>query len=366
MAESSDIYRDGRVQKEAASLVSFGYDVTVLGFRSNVGAKRKFPFKLITLPVISRKWRTLRNISILLNVGLLNLRVLFTRADIYHAHNTMFLFSMFFASRIYRGKFIYDCHEVQFEAGRLQAWLEKIFIKKADVIINVSNGRADYQAKQYNVSREKIIVIRNYPDLSDLVIQNKKNQSSKIRLVFSGGFNLNDNKLDKFLEMLVGISDIKFDLIAFGYGCSDEMLKQKIKTLGLENQVQFLPLVPFNELIPTLTSYDLAVDMLTNPENSLSKRYPAINKTYEYFAAGLPIICSDMKAFKEEIEGEKAGISVNPNQIEEGRKKIVKLISDKTGLNTMKQTARTLSKEMYNWKTESNKLQTIYSKLIKS
>jgi len=48
MAESSDIYHDSRVQKEAISLSNNGYKVIVLGFRSKLKVKVKnkfiFPF----------------------------------------------------------------------------------------------------------------------------------------------------------------------------------------------------------------------------------------------------------------------------------------------------------------------------------
>ena len=366
MAESSDIYRDGRVQKEACSLVKAGYGVTVLGFAESGRAKRIFPFKLITLPVAARNRRKLRNVCIFINVGLLNLRILFTRVQVYHAHNTMFLWGMFLASRIYGGRFIFDSHEVQCEAGRLQAWLEKVFIRKADAVINVSEGRADYQALQHSLPREKIIVIHNYPEFQEALWEKRQptDRTQKLRMVFSGGFNLEDNRLDDFLRILTGIPNVELDLIAFGYGDSGERLKNVIQQMGLAETVKFLPLVPFKKLIPTLRSYDLAVDMLINPEQSVSKRYPAINKTYEYFAAGLPIVCSDMEAFIEEVHNQGAGISINPFQIEEARKRIIELVSDRDKIEKMRATARQLSEKRYNWKFEEDRLIATYSKLL--
>jgi glycosyltransferase involved in cell wall biosynthesis len=298
------------------------------------------------------------------NVGLLNIRILFERAQVYHAHNTMFLLGMFLASRLHGGKLVYDAHEVQCEAGRLQAWLEKIFIYKVDAIINVSEGRAGYQAIQYGLPLDRITVIHNYPELTAVQIQTRQ-PSRRIRMVFSGGFHLEDNRLDVFLRMLVGIPDVELDLIAFGYGDSGDCLERLIKELKLQEAVRFLPLVPFNVLIPTLASYDVAVDMLTNPERSVSKRYPAINKTYEYFAAGLPIICSNMEAFVEEVDGQGAGISIDLSQQEQGRRKLSEFIADHDRLATMQANARRLSEQKYNWTEESARLQALYSILTR-
>jgi glycosyltransferase involved in cell wall biosynthesis len=360
MAESSDIYRDGRVQKEACSLVEAGHDVRVFGFRSDVGARRKFPFRLATLPILSRKHGRLRKVSIFISTAILSVRLLFIRADVYHAHNTMFLISLYLASRLYGGKFIYDCHEVQAEAGRIQHALERRFIHRADAIINVSEGRAAHQAAQYHVLASEILVIHNYPELPE-ELGPMLPEGATTRLVFSGGFHLRDNRLDDFLRILKGVPHVELDLIAFGYGDSGRRLDALIEELGLRDRVRFLPLVPYNKLMRTLTSYDLAVNMLTNPEQSISKRYPAINKTYEYLAAGLPIICSNLEAFEEEVVGQGVGISIDPTRMERGRDAVRAFISDRDGREVMRETARRLAVEKYNWATESCKLKRLYS-----
>ncbi len=366
MAESSEIYRDGRVLKEAGCLAANGYEVTIYGFRSDVGAKSAYPFKIVTLPIFSRKKRFLRNLSMALNIFLINLKLLFTRADVYHAHNTMFLVGAYLSSRLRRAKFIYDCHEVQFEAGCIQGLLERVLINKANAIINVSKGRAEYQRQQYRLGNRDILMIHNYPEAfhNDRGGEDAAEQNKCLRIVFSGGYNVTDNRLDNFVRMLVGVEHVCLDLIAFGYGDSSERLLCLVRELDLTGKINFLPLVPFKDLIPTIAKYDIAVDMLTNPENKISKQYPAVNKIYEYLSAGLPVICSNLESIKEEIAGQDLGVSLDPDDIENGRRQIIALRDDKKRLLAMRDNVERVARNKYNWKSECEKLLGLYSELL--
>jgi glycosyltransferase involved in cell wall biosynthesis len=364
MPLEADIFRDGRIYKEAYSLKKNGADVKIVGFRSELFNRVDFPFSTISLPVVSRKRRQLRNISIIFNIILLNIRIMFERADVYHVHNTMFLPGSFMASRFYRGKMVYDCREVMFEASRIMAWLEKKFIFKADLIINVSEGRADYQAAQYEIPREKILVIHNYTLLPDQIVKEKV-YSATTRMIFCGGYHLKDNRVDDFIEIIQGIPDIELDLIAFEYGHSGGRVQKLIKNLGLDGRVRFLPPVPFEQVMTAISEYDLAVDMLTNPENSLSKRYPAICKTSTYLAAGLPVVCSNMKAFEEEIEEQGLGISIDPNDKPAAREKINRLLKNKDRIGIMREKALRVSREKLNWDVDAKFLWNAYQDLMK-
>ncbi len=363
MALEWDVYRDGRMFKEASTLSACGAEIKLVGFRSELSPPPMFPFRAITLPIFPRRWRRLRQATIVLNLILLNCWLIFQRSDIYHVHNTLFLPGAFLASRLYRRKIVFDCREVMEEAHLVMAWLEKIFIRRVDLVINVSEGRADYQAARYGIPRSRILVIHNYAELPK-IDRRPEDLPDLPRLLFCGGYNLSDNRLDDFLEILQEIPDVQFHIIGFEYGNSGQKLEKMVRALKMEDRVRFFPPVPYNRIWDVMSQYDIGVNMLTNYENSITKRFPAICKNYAYMAAGLPIICSDMEAFREEVEALGVGITIDLRNKQAAREKILALLKDRPRILEMRSRALHLARTRFNWEVESKKLVEAYLTLL--
>ena len=364
MADTSDIYHDGRILKEAKSLERNGYKIKIFGFHNISSSKAIYNFKIKTLLIVSRKYRILRNINIILNILLINFKILFNRAKFYHSHNTMFLPGMYIASKIYNGKFIYDSHEVQWEASSTARRLENWFIHKADKIINVSEGRANEQAKRFNLNKEDITIISNYPEIPESLNNiSKTKNNGKLRFIYSGGFNLGTNKLDNFLDAIKSFDNCEFILMAFGYGVSHQKIIDQIHKNKQEKQVRFIPLVKPNEVINAIEEYDIAVNMIYNWNDSISLKYHGINKMYEYLMAGLPILCSDLASFVSDFENHGVGKAVNPVDQESIKEGIEYFIKHKEHIFEMKQKARDLALKEFNWNTQDQKLIDLYNNL---
>jgi glycosyltransferase involved in cell wall biosynthesis len=284
------------------------------------------------------------------------------RASNYHAHNTFFLPGMYFSKMIYGGVLIYDSHEVQWESSKLASLKEKYFINKVDKIINVSHGRAKAQAERYNIPINNICVISNYPMLSKNIVQKQKIGNDKYtRFVFSGGLSLTDNKIDNFIRAIKDYPEISFDLLAFCYDNSEMILKNLIRDYKLENRVKFLPLVKPNEVLSTITEYDFTVNLMTNPQNLITINYHSINKIYEAISAGLPILCSDLPSFKDEIVDNGIGYSVNPFSVDSIKKGIEAI--KKNDHKVMREKAFELAEKRFNWANEEVKLLNLYKNL---
>lgn len=367
MAERSDIYHDARVLKEAESLFLAGYEVEIVGLR----AKKKsddssFKFKINTYYVLPRKYKILRKLHLLLLIFFINGKLIFRKADIYHAHNTFFLVGMYFAKKIYESKLIYDSHEVQWELNSIAGLLEKLFIKKVDKIINVSTGRAKVQALKYKIDENSISVISNYPVFNSNNLYRKHSfDNSNVRFIFSGGVDLNDNKIDNFITALSDFPNVKFHLLSFSYGNSGKKIKDLILEKRLSDRVGFIPLVAPGEVINTISKYDFSVNMMVNPNNLVSINYHSINKIYEAIAAGLPILCSNLPAFEQEIVKNKIGFSIDPYNIasiREGIKRLINISSDE--YYEMRFKALSLAKERFNWTLEEEKLLKLYNEVL--
>ena len=363
MAESSDIYHDGRVLKQAHALADEGFNVEVLGFK-NVGFKTKdYPFKILAIPVIGKKFRMLRNINIVVNIILINIIIFFRRADVYHSHNTMFLGAMYYVQKLYRAKLVYDCHEVQWELNPLAAFIEQRFIQRIYYIINVSEGRARAQIERFRIKPETMTIISNYPVIGDKKMSQISNDTKIFDFVFSGGFDLSDNRLDNFIRALQPFEDCSLKLLAFGYRDSLFRLESLIKELNMANRVEFLPLVDPDQVVLTIQKFDVAVNLLSNPKGLISYQYHGINKIYEYLVAGLPILCSNMSSFKEEIEDTGVGKCVDPLDLNSIREGIRFFLNQQERLAEMKNSCREVAVSNFNWASERKKLVKLYNKI---
>ncbi|MBC8426623.1 glycosyltransferase family 4 protein [bacterium] len=365
MAEATDIYHDYRVQKEAATLVEAGYEVTVYGFRSTLQAPTDvhFPFKLHTLPIFSRQHRTLRTMSMVVNIAIINLIILLTRAQFYHGHNTMFLFGMHLSSRL-RGKwFIYDAHEVQWEHGRPSRVLEETYIHHADAIINVSPGRIRVCSERFGIPQEHFTLVSNYPIVDSDVQYPPPESIDTLRLIFSGGFDLLSNRLDLLLPAMVEVPGVDLYLMAFGYRDGGQVMRTLTSKHRLEDRVHWLPLVRPDEVMANVAKYDVAVNLLTNPQNHVSIRYCSTNKMYEYLAAGMAVLSSDIESFVEEFGEPGAALTVNAESVDAITGGLRELTENRDKLVDMRKTALRLSRERFNWATQEANLVDMYRSL---
>ena len=79
-------------------------------------------------------------------------------------------------------------------------------------------------------------------------------------------------------------------------------------------------------------------------------------KIFEYMACGKPFIFTDIKPIRDEIEFEKCGILVNPDNITEITLQIEKYLENDELLIQQSKNARALTENKYNWENESLKL----------
>ena len=365
MAERSDLYHDARVQKEAESLRKNGFDVVVIGLRANkLNLDNEFSYRMKTYHVLPRNYGYLRKLHLLFLILYINIKIIFIKSDFYHSHNTFFLPGMYIAKKLFRGKLVYDSHEVQWELNLVASIQERLFINKVDKIINVSKGRAKAQSERFNISLKNIHVISNYPVLVEEIINKPSlNRGNSVRFIFSGGLNLSDNKIDNFIRAIKDYPEVTIDFLAFGYSNSALVIKNIIAELGIENRVKFLPLVKPNEVLETITNYDYTVNMMVNPQNLVSINYHSINKIYEAISAGLPILCSNLPAFIEEIVNNEIGYNVDPESIESIQEGIKRIIHNKSNHLIMRRKAFDLAKAKFNWSLEETKLINLYNSL---
>ena len=81
---------------------------------------------------------------------------------------------------------------------------------------------------------------------------------------------------------------------------------------------------------------------------------------FEYMAAGLPVISSDIKLWKEIIDDAKCGICVNPLEPKQIANAINYIIANPKEAEQMGQNGKKEVLEKYNWGVEEQKLFNLY------
>ena len=179
-------------------------------------------------------------------------------ADIYHAHDFNTLPVGYYLSRRYKGKLVYDSHELNLEAGRMarvkglpKRFLraqERFLIRRCDAVITVNDSIAAILEKQYRVPRP--VVVMNCPERSDggggdSNLRAMANVSLDSRIVlYHGGLTAN-----RGLHHLIEASQW-FEgavLVLMGDGRLKDELLQLAETLGIRHRVRFVDAVPMEE-----------------------------------------------------------------------------------------------------------------------
>lgn len=134
-----------------------------------------------------------------------------------------------------------------------------------------------------------------------------------------------DLVIEAFLQVTERVPDARFVIV--GSGPSEGKLKQKVRMLGLEGNVEFKGFIGDRELVERmLTKWAVGVAPYV-PEPGDPTYYADSAKAKEYIQAGIPIIITKVPEVALEIEQEKAGFAVEYDK-DEVADAIIRLLTD--------------------------------------
>ena len=298
--------------KQAKTLVREGYDVTLIA--QHDGNTVVEGVRVIGLPrprnrlsrIFGLTWRAFR-------------LALCQRADIYHFHDPELLLIGVLLKLFTRAKVIYDVHEDVPQQILTKHWipawlrrplsrgvfnvLEKFLARVMDAIVVATEGIAEKFQKM------NPIVVHNYPALGMLPNSSPvPREGGEKVLVYVGGISKLRGAVEmvRALEYLAYFDNLWLDLIG---KFEPPKFEQELRALPGYERVRFWGWMEPENVYTHLTKADIGLVCLY-PEPRYVIAWPV--KLFEYMAAGLPVVASNFPLWKEIVEGNECGLTVDP------------------------------------------------------
>jgi len=304
---------------------------------------------LNTIPYYGNNWRRILNM-ISYGVRVLNVCRGVEKPDVIicsSVHPFAVVAAWWLAKR-YKARFIFEVRDLWpqtvvemgaikvtgIPARLLYIW-EKFMYKRADKIIVLLPNAKEYIEK-YGIDSQKIIWIPNGVDLelfdkpehidpSSEIAKVFRKQKNRFKVVYAGAHgpvNVLETVIDAACLLAKKSANIHFFLI--GDGSEKKKLIKKAQEKSVDN-ITFLDPVPKSQIPAILQQSDLLMFCLRDLD--IYKYGISLNKMYDYFASGKPIIMSG-DAINGVIHEAGAGITVepeNPEALAQGILKIEKM-----------------------------------------
>lgn len=394
MLVCNNVTQDPRVRKEAESLAASAYSVMVLGFKFNSDEHNEeifhpgFKVVRVNIAKVIKLKNSIAGLSFIKNGSIRNTVIVliklvlkvyqmikFTfgavkfRSKVYHAHDLDALPAAWLASLWFRGRLVYDSHELYTEQwdsfpGILKKILqcaEWFLIKRAAGVITVNNSIAGELSKRYQVKVP--LTLRNLmkKETSEAAAASEYvSRSEEIKILYHGGFSKGRGLEELIKSVVYWEPNIK--LYMRGFGPIEEDLRKQVAGFGLSNRIIFLEPVPMVMLIKESAFADIGI--MPYKPTCLNNYYSLPNKLFEYMMAGLAVAASDLPEIRALNEEVRFGLLFDPASPESIAGAVNSLARDKSLLNKCRENARIWSITAGNWETESKKLVSFYKDIF--
>ncbi|MGP4074849.1 glycosyltransferase [Halobacillus sp. K22] len=320
MVVYNDLNTDARVQRAATALAE-DYDVTVISYGEPINSETGIHNITINNKKKSSSWAKYINfVKEVIAYAKSNKHDLFYAHDYYSAIPLLFLKTIIKRKNIY----VYDSHELNFMVekakgvrSKLFNYVEKISIKKSDLVICANNNRGNLMKAYLNLKKDPL-VIKNISYLTVFESSSSKDMQKriddvnsfiskdKVTLVYAGAITKKRN-IDKVIDTVYELGD-EFQFLIIGDGPFYKDIELKICNLNAPNS-KIIPSVPYKNLASFLVSCDIGY--LFYPNHGLNNVYCASNKVYEYASVNVPMVSFYNPTLREIFDRYQIGIADN-------------------------------------------------------
>lgn len=287
--------------------------------------------------------------------------------DLVHLHYPFFGSDILaaFAAKIWRTPLIVTCHMRPKAAGILgftfrayRSVLERFIFRTAQTVLVSS---LDY-AKENGIRHHRLVA---YPFGVD-VQRFSPGDSAKARerfglrsgvptMVFVGGLDAAHyfKGVDKLLETCARLVS-PWQLLIVGDGNRRSIFEERVRELGISDQVHFAGSVPFEDLPEAYRAADVHV----LPSLDRSEAFGVV--TLEAMATGIPSVVSDLPGVRSVIAAEETGLLAEPGSIELLALALERLLGDSVLRERFGKAARQRAVEDFSKEKVADRLISIY------
>jgi len=384
---------DPRVLKEARTLIGAGYRVTVIAWdregnlpareddgnltvrrvqtvRSFYGAGAR---QMLRLPRFWRQaWRMLNQ----------------EQSEAVHCHDFDTLIPGLIWARLHRRPVVYDAHDyyADMQAPRLGGIAGSFLLAAIEIadqtlsrFVNAVITVDERIARRYHNS--KIVIIGHYPPLdfaqragdgSEDARSTESRRSvpgaftpdaSDQTLVYAGRLSI-DRGLLVIAQVMneLALRGLYLRLRLLGTWTSPaEQSALDAAMAGLENQLEYIGWVPFDQVAEELSRADVALAVL-QPVPRYMKAVPV--KLMEYMACGLPVVISDFPYIRALVEDAGCGLLVDPENLEAVTGAVERLLTDPQEAAKLGRNGTAAFRDRYNWDALAPRLLALYDSLL--
>jgi glycosyltransferase involved in cell wall biosynthesis len=339
----TDLGIDYRCFKQASSLKKMGYKPIILCDKPNTelgSAWDGFTIKVLTRYSHRKSFKIVFfEFSIRLAFHLL-----FTRSRLWLVEDCPPLLLVSLMGKLRGRKVIFDAHEIFPESAELEnrPWTQFFWtlwqnngIRLVDKVIAVSPDFIDYFRARF--PHKEYFYLPNVPYKSSTRAVNHRDGKSKHVLIHLG-FLRKECSLKTLINVIVERDE--YELIAVGDGQELKPLRDKVKTMGLENRVQLVGKKPFEQLRNYIRQGDIGIYIIHVAMLNTDLTLP--NKMFDYINEGLPVLLGRSRAVSNFLKKYPIGIQVD----EESEESVLE------GLEAIVENYQTLSNNCFKAKDE--------------
>jgi len=366
LSSAHSAFDDRIFYREAKTLVKDGYKVYLI-----ISHDKDEIIESIQMVSLSK--RKSRIYRFFIKNWIILFKAIKINAMVYHFHDPD-LIPIALLLKLMGKKVIYDVHEnvslqvlssesiflpIRKILSIIIIFIESISLICFDKII-IAGKDIQYQS-HFRKFSYKIILIRNYTVIIIPKIKVFPKPKGKIKFIYTGGIN-SDRSIMEIIKAFKQINRNNAELLLLGNLENINFKKIILNEIDGCDNIKYIPSVSYKKMFDILINYHvgfICYQPILNNINALSGRN---NKIYEYMQAGLAVIGSNFKSWKDFIYKNKIGLNVNPCDISEINKAMEFFIDNPQKLKFMEENSKKISIK-YSWEIECHKLINLYKEL---
>lgn len=269
-------------------------------------------------------------------------------------------------SQKWGARLVYDSHELyceqEFSRQEKKQWqaIEAKTITFCDTVITVNPSIATELMQRYTIKNIKVLynaVPHYFPAATKKLFHQHFNLpiDRKI-LLFQGGLS-KGRHLEVLIEAMRYVKNGLIDLVILGEGQLYQSLKKHCAELNLKNRVYFHPAVSQDQLLDYTQSADAGI--IPYQATCLNHYYCTPNKLFEFIAAGLPILATDLPEINNIVNTHQLGLTGDTSSPWMLAKLIDAIFSDEIQLQAWQKNVLAVQNQ-FSWQHEEKKLLEIF------